>query len=148
MDGSWLDRYVDAWVLHAVAGGVKGADELSALLDRFTTDVRYEDVPTAAVFVGHPGVTQMCEAAHRWAQDLRFTVLTRQTDGEMFALETETTGTTAATPESTTETARNFVLRGYRWAESDRNGLVSEHRDYWDLGGFLAQVSAPAERRT
>jgi SnoaL-like domain len=144
MEGSWLDRYVDAWVLHAVAGGVKGADELSALLGRMTTDVRYEDVPTAAVFVGHPGVTQMCEAAHRWAQDLRFTVLTRQTDGEMFALETETTGTTAATPGATTTTARTFVLRGVSVGRTDRDGLVCEHRDYWDLGAFLAQVSSPA----
>lgn len=147
MDGTWLDGYVDAWVLHAAAGGVNGADELSALLDRVTTDVRYEDVPTAAVFVGHAGITQMCEAAHGWASDLRFTVRTRQTDGVMFALETETSGTTTISPGDAPTTARRFVLRGVSVGRITGDGLVSEHRDYWDLGSFLAQISPP-ERHT
>jgi hypothetical protein len=145
MDGAWLDRYVDAWVLHAAAGGENGGDELSALLDRVTTDVRYEDVPTAAAFVGHLGITRMCEAAHRWASELRFTVLTRQADGEMFALETETSGTTLASPGQSPTTATRFVLRGVSVGRVSEDGLVCEHRDYWDLGSFLAQISTPAE---
>jgi SnoaL-like domain len=137
-DRAWLDGYVDAWVLHARAGAADGADELAALLARVTTDVRYEDVPTAAVFTGHSGITQMCRAAHGWAADLQFNVLTRQTDGTMFALETETSGTTAPTEHSAA--GKRFFLRGVSIGRLSENGLVCEHRDYWDLGSFLAQA--------
>jgi hypothetical protein len=140
MDSAWLDRYVDAWVLHAKAGSAEGSDELATLLDRVTADVRYEDVPTAAVFTGHRGVTQMCEAAHGWATNLEFKVLTGQTDGTMFALETETSGTTPAADPS--GLGRRFVLRGVSIGRLSKTGLVCEHRDYWDLGSFLAQISA------
>jgi hypothetical protein len=64
VDNVWLDRYVDAWVLHADAGAENGADLLQALLERLSPDVRYEDVPTAAVFSGHEGIDDMCRAAH------------------------------------------------------------------------------------
>lgn len=142
MDNAWLDRYVDAWVLHAQAGSATGTDELATLLDCVTPDVHYEDVPTAAVFTGHSGITQMCQAAHGWATDLHFKVLTRQTDGTMFALETETAGTTP--PAEDAPDGRKFLLRGVSVGRVAGNGLVSEHRDYWDLGHFLAQMTPPA----
>ena len=88
----------------------------------------------------------MCEAAHGWASDLHFTVLTRQTDGEMFALETVTSGTTAAPRGEAPTTPRRFVLRGVSVGRVSADGLVCEHRDYWDLGSFLAQISTPVER--
>lgn len=66
LESAWLDPYVDAWVLHAVAGTTEGSDELKAFLDRVSPDVRYEDVPSAAVFTGHAGIKEMCEAAHGW----------------------------------------------------------------------------------
>ena len=85
----WFDRYVSAWVLHPVAGSPGGKAELKALLDCYSPDVRYEDVPTAEVFDGHDGIKRMCDSAHILSSDLKFAVLTRQTNGRMFAVETE-----------------------------------------------------------
>lgn len=44
MDAFWLDRYLDASVLHAIAGTMQGEEELASLLRFFSSDVRYEDV--------------------------------------------------------------------------------------------------------
>jgi hypothetical protein len=142
MDSSWLDRYVDAWVLHAVAGSANGTGELATLLGLVSPDIRYEDVPTGALFTGHNGLTDMCRAAHGWAADLAFTVLTRQTDGHLFALETETAGTSSSADGEAPDGGRTFLLRGVSVGRAGSDGLVSEHRDYWDLGSFLAQVGA------
>jgi steroid delta-isomerase-like uncharacterized protein len=142
MDGSWLDPYLDAWVLHAVAGTVRGDEELSSLLGFFSPGVRYEDVPSAAVFEGHHGIRQMCEAANQWSSDLEFRVVSRQTDGSMFSFETETSGSHSSPLGALPATGRRFVLRGVSVGRVDDDGLVSEHRDYWDLGSFLAQIGA------
>jgi steroid delta-isomerase-like uncharacterized protein len=142
VDNSWLDRYVDAWVVHADAGAENGADLLQTLLDRVSPDVRYEDVPTAAVFTGHEGIGNMCRAAHEWSSDLAISVLTRQTDGRWFALETTVTGTHDSSLGGLTATGRTFSLRGVSVGTATDEGLVSQHRDYWDLGSFLIQVGA------
>jgi steroid delta-isomerase-like uncharacterized protein len=142
VDASWLDRYIDAWVLHAVAGTVRGEGELVSLLKFFSVDVRYEDVPSAAVFEGHDGIRRMCETANQWSSDLEFNVLTRQTDGSMFSFETETVGSNSSPLGDQPATGRRFVLRAVAVGRVDDNGVVSEHRDYWDLGSFLAQVGA------
>jgi hypothetical protein len=144
MDNSWLDPYVDAWALHAIAGKPDGIRELEALLDRVSTDVRYEDVPTAAIFNGHAGITEMCETAHQWSTDRQVRVLTRQTDGLLFALETEVSGTNTMALGGLPATGRTFVLRGVSVGRPSADRLVCEHRDYWDLGSFLMQVGALA----
>jgi hypothetical protein len=140
MDASRLDRYLDAWVLHAVAGTVRGEDELASLLTHFSSDVRYEDVPSAAVFEGHDGIRQMCEMANQWSSDLEFRVLSRQTDGSMFSFETETLGMNSSPLGGLPATGRRFVLRSVSVGRVDDNSLVTEHRDYWDLGSFLTQI--------
>jgi SnoaL-like polyketide cyclase len=140
MDDAWLNRYIDAWVLHPVAGTTKGGGELKSLVDCFTTDVRYEDVPTASVFVGHDGIKQMCKLAHQWSSDFEIKVLTRQTNGSLFALETESAGTNTAPLGDLPASGRRFVLRTVSIGSVDGQGLVREHRDYWDLGGFLVQI--------
>jgi hypothetical protein len=140
MDASWLDRYLDAWVLHAVAGTVQGEEQLASLLPCFSSDVRYEDVPSAAVFEGHDGIRQMCETANHWSSDLEFRVLSRQTDGSMFSFETETSGTNSSPLGGIPATGRRFVLRAVAVGRVDGNRLVCEHRDYWDLGSFLIQI--------
>jgi SnoaL-like domain len=137
MGVAWLDRYVEAWAAHPRAGK-SGGRWLDDLLECLTTDVRYEDVPTATMFVGHDGIRQMCEAADRWSPDLEITVVTRQTDGSMFALETRMTGTTGQPAEGSP--SHRFELRGVSVGTASEGGLVGEHRDYWDLGSFLAQA--------
>ncbi len=137
MGVTWLDRYVEAWAAHPRAAR-PGGRLFGDLLGCLSTNVRYEDVPTAAVFVGHDGIRQMCEAADRWSPDLEITVLTRQTDGSMFALETRITGTPGQPLDG--QVVHRFELRGVSVGSLSEDGLVGEHRDYWDLGSYLAQV--------
>ncbi len=80
----------------------------------------------------------MCEAANRWSPDLEITVLTRQTDGSMFALETRITATPGQRAEG--QAAHRFELRGVSIGAVSEEGPVGEHRDYRDLGSYLAQV--------
>jgi steroid delta-isomerase-like uncharacterized protein len=142
MDPAGLDRYLDAWVQHAAAGTVQGRKQLASLLTYFSSDVRYEDVPSAAVFEGHDGIRRMCETANQWSPDLEFRVLSRQTDGSMFSFETETSGINSSPLGGLPATGRRFVLRAVAVGRVDDNGLVCEHRDYWDLGSFLTQIGA------
>jgi hypothetical protein len=102
--------------------------------------VRYEDVPTGMVFVGHDGVKEMSEGAYQWSSDMAFKVVTRQTNGLLYAFEVETTGTNTGAMGSTPATGRPFALRGVSVGTVSGDGLVEEHRDYWDLGGFLIQI--------
>lgn len=37
-------------------------------------------------------------------------------------------------------TGRKFTLRMLSVGTADDEGLVTEHRDYWDFAGFLAQI--------
>jgi SnoaL-like polyketide cyclase len=146
LDMSWFDRYVSAWLLHPVAGSPEGQAELKALLDCYSPGVRYEDVPTASVFDGHDGIKRMCDSAHILSSDLRFAVLTRQTNGRMFALETEFWGTSTGGMGRLSATGRKFTQRAVSVGTIDDQGLVAEHRDYWDLAGFLAQIGAEPVR--
>ena len=140
MDASWLDRYIDAWLLHPVAGTVEGEGELKSLLKFFSPEAIYEDVPSSSVFQGHEGIKQMCELANQWSSDLDFNVLTRQTNGSLFSFESETVGTNTSTLGDLPATGRRFVLRGVSVGQVDDAGLVREHRDYWDMGSFLTQI--------
>jgi hypothetical protein len=96
--------------------------------------------PSAAVFEGHDGIRQMCETANQWSSDLEFRVLSRQTAGSMFSFETETSGINSSPLGGLPATGRRFVLRAISVGRVNDNGLVSEHRDYWDLGSFLTQI--------
>jgi steroid delta-isomerase-like uncharacterized protein len=140
MDASWLDRYMDAWLFHPVAGTSGGESELESLLRFFSPKVIYEDVPSSSVFEGHKGIEQMCELANQWSSDLDFNVLTRQTNGSLFSFETETVGTNTSTLGDLPATGRRFVLRGVSVGQVDEEGLVREQRDYWDMGSFLTQI--------
>jgi hypothetical protein len=142
VDAEGLNRYIEAWVLHRVAGLPGGQRELAALVARCSPTVHYEDVPAAAAFTGHAGIEQMCQLAAQWSSDLEFTVRTRQTDGTRFAFETETTGTNTTAIGALAATGRRFTLRGVSVGSVDGDGLVVEHRDYWDLGSFLGQIGA------
>ena len=59
MSQSWMNRYIDAWCHHPQASGEGGEEEMATLLTFMSDEVRYEDVPTGAVFVGHDGIRQM-----------------------------------------------------------------------------------------
>jgi len=142
VDDKWLNEYIDAWILHPLAGTPEGARALKAFIDFLSPDVRYEDVPTNAVFTGHEGIKDMCRAAYAWAPDLDHTILTRQTNGSMYAFETEWTGTNSKAMGGLPATGRRFEIRGISVGHVSNDDLVDEHRDYWDLSSFIRQVGA------
>ena len=142
MDAAWLDDYIGAWVLHARAGSPDGAEALADLLKFMSPNVQYKDLPTGLEYVGHEGVKEMSTGAYQWSSDLTFTVHTRQTDGSLFAFESEMAGTNTGDFASVPATGRRFVLWGVSVGTVSREGLVQEHRDYWDMPGFMAQIGA------
>jgi hypothetical protein len=140
VDADRLNDYIDAWLSHPLAGTVSGASALDELVSFMTPAIRYEDVPSGMVFVGYQGIKEMAAAAHAWSSDIRFKVLSRQTNGRLYAFETETFGTHTGSAGALPATGRPFVLRGVSVGRVSADSLIEEQRDYWDLGSFLVQV--------
>lgn len=140
---TWIDRYAAAWIRHADPDGA--IDDLLGFLD---PQVRYEDVPSGAVFVGHDEVRAMGAFAHAMSEDMTIRVVTSLCDGARFLIESEARGTHTGPMGSIPATGRPFVNRGVSVGELSTQGLVTAHRDYWDLGQFLTQCEIlPTEMR-
>ena len=140
MSSSWLDRYAEAWRSHPQAGGAGGEEALTALLTFMSDDVRYEDVPTGAVFVGHDGIRQMGAGALLMAEDMTFEIGLRVAGAGSYAFETVCRGTNTGAIGPLPGTGAPFVFRGISVGEVSPDGLVTAHRDYWDLAGLLLQL--------
>lgn len=140
MSPSGLDRYIDAWLRHPQAGGERGKEALTVLLGFMDEDVRYEDVPTGAVFVGHDGIRQMGAGALEMAADMSFEVAQRAIGKDSYAFETICRGTNTGAIGPLPGTGASFVFRGVSIGEVSDAGLVVSQRDYWDLAGLLRQL--------
>lgn len=140
MGSGWLGEYIDAWLPHPFAGGPEGAQALERLLGFMAENVRYEDVPSAGVFEGHDGIAAMCAGTFQMSADLTFEVVTRQTDGKLYAFETVATGTNTGAIGPIPGTGRAIELRGISVGAVSDDGLVESHRDYWDMAGLLVQL--------
>jgi len=126
--------------VHPHAGGPGGAGELQRLLQFMSPDVRYEDVPTTFVFSGHDGIAQMCAGAFHMSSDLRFECVSRQIDGHSYAFESIGTGTNTGPVGPIPPTGAPISLRGIAVGAISDDGLVTEHRDYWDMVSLLTQL--------
>ena len=142
MNSEWLDRYIDAWLLHPDAASPEGGAAMERLLGFMSEDVRYEDVPTQSVFDGHDGIAEMCSGAFQMSADLTFEIVSRQTAGHLYAFEAIGTGTNTGAVGPIPATGRPIVLRGISVGSVSADGLVESHRDYWDMAGFLVQLGA------
>ncbi|HEY1445316.1 MAG TPA: ester cyclase [Acidimicrobiales bacterium] len=140
MGPSWLDDYVEAWRSHPQAGGEGGEEALTALLSFMSDDVRYEDVPSGAVFVGHDGIRQMGAGALLMAADMSFAIGVRVAGDATYAFETVCRGTNTGAIGPLPGTGLPFTFRGVSIGEVSPDGHVTEQRDYWDLAGLLGQL--------
>ncbi len=140
MSPSWLDRYADAWCHHPQAGGRGGEEVLAALLTFMSDDVRYEDVPTGAVFVGHEGIRQMGAGALQMAGDMTFEVTHCVIGERSYAFETICRGTNTGSIGPLPGAGTPFTFQGASIGEISEAGLVTSQRDYWDLAGLLGQL--------
>jgi hypothetical protein len=132
MNSDLLDRYIDAWLLHAHAGSPDGRAAMERLLGLVSEDVRYEDVAFGMVFEGRDGIAKACAGAYQMSHDFRFALVSRQTDGSLFAFEYVGTGTSTATGSP-------MEYRVVAVGSFSSDGLVDSHRDYWDRSAFLAK---------
>lgn len=140
MSPSWLDRYTDAWCHHPQAGGRGGEEVLATLLTFMSDDVRYEDLPTGAVFVGHDGIRHMGAGALQMDADMTFQVTQRVTGDSSYACETICSGTNTGSIGPLPGAGSPFTFRGVSIGEFSEAGLVTSQRDYWDLAGLLGQL--------
>ena len=140
MNESWLDRYIDAWCHHPEASSEEGSDAMARLLAFMSQDVRYEDVPTGAVFDGHDGIRQMGASALEMSSDMSFEVVHRVSGESSFAFESICSGTNTGSIGPLPGSGRRFTFRGVSVGECSETGFVISQRDYWDLAGLLGQL--------
>ena len=103
-------------------------------------DVRYEDVPTGAVFVGHDGIREMGAGALQMSADMTFDIVQRVTGQRSYAFETICRGTNTGAIGPLPGRGSPFTFRGVSIGEVSEDGLVVSQRDYWDLAGLLGQL--------
>lgn len=135
-----LDRYIEAWLRHPQAGGEGGEEALTTLLAFMSDDVRYEDVPTGGVFIGHDGIRQMGAGALQMSDDISFEMGQRVAGEGCYAFEAICRGTNTGAIGPLPGTGTPFTFRGVSIGEVSSAGLVTAQRDYWDLAGLLRQL--------
>lgn len=141
MNSSWLERYLRAWINHPKTRGSDGDEEaMSTLLGFMSADVRYEDVPTGAVFVGHDGIREMGAGALQMSADMTFDVVQRVAGLRSYAFETICRGTNTGWIGPLPGRGGPFTFRGVSIGEVTEDGVVVSQRDYWDLAGLLGQL--------
>ncbi len=140
MSQSWLDRYIDAWCHHPQASGEGGEEVMATLLAFMSDEVRYEDVPTGAVFVGHDGIRQMGAGALEMSANMSFEVAHRVAGNNSYAFEAICRGTNTGAIGPLPGTGNIFTFRGVSIGEVSEAGVVVSQRDYWDLAGLLGQL--------
>jgi steroid delta-isomerase-like uncharacterized protein len=141
MKSDWLDRYFAAWARLAQAADPRsGTQEMARFLSFMADDVRYEDVPSGAVFIGHDGVRAMAAAAYAFSADLDIECVSAQMSGDQFAFECEAHGTNTGALGPIPASGKRFTLRSAAIGRISADGKVVLHKDYWDMAGFLAQI--------
>jgi ketosteroid isomerase-like protein len=132
-----LDRYLSFFTRGTdIAGADPDGDGMKELLDCYSTNVRYEDVPSGKHWEGRDGVKETFVTGFAFGDEAK-TILSRQTDGRQFSFELEVTGSNR-TPIGAP--GRSWVIRSASVGSFDDDGRVIEQRDYWDMKGWLTQV--------
>jgi len=135
----WLARYVEARGLEMRAGANPDGPEMSALLDAFSPDGRYVDMPSGASWQGRDELRKMFILNFEWASDQEITFARRLLDGREYVLEGESRGTNGT---GIGERGRPYSLPFTSVGIFDDEGRVKEQRDYWDRKSWLVQIGA------
>jgi hypothetical protein len=139
MATDWLDRWVDAWQGHVIAGGPDGADAGARILAAFSPDGVWEDVAANASYRGHAALQEMFLASYEWCPNLTFTPLTVQASGPRFAIEWRMSGQGGAAFGDLPSHDRSFAVRGVSAGEVNAEHQVIRHSDYWNLLEWMTQ---------
>jgi steroid delta-isomerase-like uncharacterized protein len=130
---AWIQRYLDAW----------NARDVDAVMGFLDEDVVFADVPLGAVA---RGAAEMRDFVARiltayssdFHRELGPVVVA---DERSYAFEFSEKGTNDLAPAASRfpATGRQFSLAAVSIGRL-RNGRIVEHKDYWDLAGYLQQV--------
>lgn len=100
------------------------------------SDVVFNDLPLGEVHHGPEAVAQAVDATSNFSRDLRVEVLNEFVCDGRFAAKWVMTGTTAS------GSSAPFRIQGSTIGKLDRDGLVVEASDYWDMAALRAQLEA------
>jgi steroid delta-isomerase-like uncharacterized protein len=118
----------------------------SILAASMTDDAVYVDVPWGRVLTPAT-VVEHVALGHRNSSDLSVVALSTQRDGDRYAFEWKMTGTNdGPIARGLPPSGKTWTIRGASIGVTE-GGKIREHRDYWDLCGWLAQlgVSPPPQ---
>jgi len=124
-----FDAWLSAW----------NNNEGNALAAVMTDDGVYEDVPWDRVLTPAT-IAEQVDLGHRNSSDLSVRYLTILRSGDQYATEWEMVGTNDG------PIARHLPASGRTWKihgasiGTTEGEKIKVHRDFWDLGGWLAQL--------
>jgi steroid delta-isomerase-like uncharacterized protein len=125
-----LERHFKAWS----AGDVEG------IVACFSADAGMEDLGVEARFNGREGIRQMAARVLAAIPDLRWTPRRICVDGSTAVTEWHMGGTHQGDlPRIGPGTGNPFSVPGVSIDEV-RDGLIQQHRDYWNVAAYRRQV--------
>jgi steroid delta-isomerase-like uncharacterized protein len=129
--GELLDEWTAAW----------SSKHIPRLLQLFTEDVYYEDVPLGVVSRGRPALAGFATTIFDGFSELKFERKSRfvSTDGRMGAVEWVFRGRQIKDLPGLPATDKPFEIRGLTIVEF-RGGRIGRNSDYWDLLTYRRQI--------
>jgi steroid delta-isomerase-like uncharacterized protein len=121
------------------------------LLEFFAADGSYTDVAMGVTYECHEGISRFHRFMLAFAADsvIDFTTAAAH-DGQLFC-EWTWSGTFSGplrlrTGHLVDATGSQFEVPGIAACTYDRDGRLTSHRDFWDLGTVLAQAGVPVDQ--
>ena len=124
-----LDQWATAWSSH----------DVQQVLQLFTDDCIYEDVPTGAVNIGKVALRKFAEFFFSVAPDFKVELSKRFENDRWATGEWTMSGTQKGDMPNLPATGKPFSIRGATIIELD-NGRIRRCSDYWDMAAFLRQL--------
>ena len=117
-----LDRMLEIW--KSPYGGGKRPD-FSQIFPYYSADCRFQD--SIQAFQGKDKFMEMCDRLHRRCSEIYMEVHNAAQNGNIFMFEWTMTVRFGRTPLTPMKGATRITV--------DDKGLITEHRDYYDLWG-------------
>jgi steroid delta-isomerase-like uncharacterized protein len=131
VDPGFFDGYLEAWSAH----------DVGAVLDYFTDDCVFEDVPLGRVTHGKAELARFAEELFVFSPDVHFTGERGGAAGPggRYAGEWTMTGTHEGDAPGFPATHKRFSVRGVSVGEL-QGTKIKRNSDYWNLADLLTQV--------
>lgn len=126
MSDTSLKSYLDGWSMICNSTG----NSVEAMIRGADPDIRFSDVNSPNVHVGHSGIRTICELARQKYSDAAIAYRDLLFDGRHWAIRWTLSG---ERPDGT-----KFSCRGASAGTVAEDGRVTEHTDYWNRAALHA----------